>query len=67
VAPIEIATELVFNQPSMSGRFLIRTADKLRAPNWPTLYNSASYNKWTGNHTYLSCRNLILEESTEVN
>ena len=39
-----------------------QTADKLRAPNWPTMYNSASYNRQTGNHTYLSCRNLILEE-----
>ena len=28
------------------------TADKLHAPNWPTLYNSASYNGQTGNHTY---------------
>jgi len=53
VAPIEITTELVFNQPSTSG---LQTADKLHAPNWPTPYNSASYNGQTGNHTYLSCR-----------
>ena len=44
-----------------------RTADKLRAPNWPTLYNSASYNGQTGNHTYLSCRNLLLEEHENFN
>ena len=31
-------------------------------PNWPTLYNNTSYNGQTGNHTYLSCRNLIFEE-----
>ena len=43
------------------------TADKLHAPNWPTLYNSASYNGQTGNHTYLSCRNLILEEDENFN
>ena len=44
-----------------------RIADKLRAPNWPTLYNSASYNGQTGNHTYLSCRNLLLEEHENFN
>jgi len=44
-----------------------RTADKLRAPNWPSLYNSASYNGQTGNHTYLSCRNLIVEEYENFN
>ena len=43
------------------------TVDKLRAPNWPTLYNSASHNGQTGNHTYLSCRNLILEEHENFN
>ena len=41
--------------------------DKLRAPNWPNLYNSASYNRQTGNHTYLSCRSLILEEHENFN
>jgi len=43
------------------------TVDKLCAPNWPNLYNSASYNRQTGNHTYLLCRNLLLDESAEVN
>jgi len=31
------------------------------------VYNSASYNGQTGNHTYLSCRNLILEEHENFN
>jgi len=44
-----------------------RTADKLHAPNWPTLYDSASYKGQTGNHTYLWCRNLILEEHENFN
>ena len=44
-----------------------QTADKPRAPNGLTLYNSASYNGQTGNHTYLSCRNLILEEHENFN
>ena len=39
--------ELVFNQPPTSGRFLIPDSDKLRAPNRPTLYDSASYNGQT--------------------
>jgi len=59
----EITTELVFNQPPTSGR-LIPDSDKLCAPNWPTLYNSASYNGQTGNHTYLEMEEL---ESVEVN
>jgi len=54
VAPNEITTELVFNQPPASGRFLIPDRDKLCAPNWPTLYNSASYNGQKWNHTYIS-------------
>jgi len=67
VTPSEITTELVFNQPPMSGRFWFRTMDKLRVPNWPTLYNSACYNRRTGNYIYLSCRNLILEEHKNFN
>ena len=58
---IEITTELVFNQPPMSGHFLILDSGQAACSQpWPTLYNSASYN---GQQETTPCRNLILEES----
>jgi len=55
VAPIEITTELMFNQPPTSGRFLIPDS---RQAACSQLTNSVSYNGQTGNHTYFSRRNI---------
>jgi len=53
--PWQITIELVFNQPPTSGRFLIPDSGQA-ACSQLTNFNSTAGQ--TGNHTYLSCRNL---------
>ena len=49
----------MFNQPPTSGRFLIPDSGQAACSH---LTSSVLLYGQTGNHTYLSCRNLILEE-----
>jgi len=64
MAPIEITTELVFNQPPMSGRFLFLDNGQAACSQ---LTNYVQQCGQTGNHTYLSCNHLILEEHENFN
>ena len=67
MAPNEITTELVFNQPPTSGRFLIPDSGQAACSQLTNCVQQCFYNGQTGNHTYLSCRNLILEEYENFN
>ena len=55
----------VWNQ-EVSASFLIPDSRQAACSQLNNSVNSASYNGQTGNYTYLSCRNLILEEYVRV-
>ena len=68
VAPNEITTELVFNQPPTSGRFLIPDSGQAVCSQLTNFVQQCLlYYGQKGKHTYFSCRNLILEEHENLN